>query len=100
VAAHRVLRAGPIVQIGDKVTKATAAALDVAGPPSKDEARAALAKVVSSMDAHTYEFKVQDFVYLSETILGADATLDAIAEGFEKSKPKTKSTGGRRWSRT
>jgi hypothetical protein len=92
--AHRVLRAGPIVQIGAEVTKATAAALDQSGPPSKDEARDALRNVVCSMDEHTYEFKVQDFVYLTETILGADATLDAIVEGLEKSKPKTTSTGG------
>ena len=80
--AHRVLRAGPIVQF-EKT-----AAMEMAGPPSRDEARAALMFVACSMDEHTYEYKVWDFVYLTETILGADATLDAIAEGFEKSKPK------------
>jgi hypothetical protein len=98
--AWRVLRAGPVVQFAkstsgsNMLTKKTKAALETAGPPSADEARASLAQVVSSMDEHTYEFKIWDFVYLTETILGADATLDAIAEGFEKSKPSTARSGG------
>ena len=91
--AWRVLRVGPRTLLGADVTKPVLAALAQPGAPSADEVRAKLVDVVAKMDEHTYEFKVEDFVYLAEAMIGADATLDAIAEGFEKSKPKTVKPG-------
>jgi hypothetical protein len=94
--AHRAMRAGPIVQFvktqysQQAITAKSKAAIETAGPLSKDEARSKLVEVVRSLDQHTYAFKVQDFVYLIETVLGAEGTLDAIAEGFETSDPATK----------
>lgn len=97
--AYRAMRVGPVVQFvkteyaQNAITAKSKAAVEKAGPLSKDEARARLVEVVASLDEHTYEFKVNDFVYLIEAVLGADETLDAIAEGFETSKPNVSAAG-------
>ncbi len=86
--ASRVMRAGPVVNHAKKQP-----AIEKGGPPSRDEARAKLADVVANLDEHTSAFKVADFIYLIETVLGADATLDAITDGFERSKPRVAKPG-------
>ena len=97
--ANRAMRVGPLVQFvksnheSNAITKASQKATETPGPPSKDEARAKLFDVVAKLDEHTYEFKVVEYVHLIETVIGADAALDAIAEGFEKSKPKVVKPG-------
>jgi hypothetical protein len=97
--ANRAMRVGPVVQFvkssqpSNAITKASQKAIETAGPLSKDEARAKLFDVVCKLDEHSYEFKVAEYVYLIETVIGADAALDAIAEGFEKSKPQVVKPG-------
>lgn len=42
---------------------------------SSSETKEAVAQCVAALDEHTYEFKVKDFIYLAETLIGADDTL-------------------------
>lgn len=89
--ANLAMRVGPLVQFAK--SDQPSVAIETPGPLSKDEARAKLFDVVCRLDEHTYDFKVREHVYLIETVIGADAALDAIAEGFEKSKPKVVKPG-------
>jgi hypothetical protein len=57
------------------------------GPPSVDEMHALLVKRVATFSGGATHQRSCDDVWLAETILGADDTLDAIAEGFEAWKP-------------
>ena len=81
--AWRVLRTGPITQIG---TAETIAMLEIDGEPSKDEVRAKLVDTLMTFSQHTYEFKICDYAYLVEATLGTDEMLTAMAEGFEKAR--------------
>ncbi len=88
--AYRALRAGPRIKIAGataahvKLNRNDVARLEAPGRMSVAETRAALVELVASFRAHTVDLKVRDWVYIAETILGADATLDAIAEGFDE----------------
>jgi hypothetical protein len=97
--AYRFLRAGCITQFrksnfaDSKLTKATREILETPGPMSKDEAKRALADAVVSCEQH-YAFKVQDFVYGIEALIGSDDALDALVTGFEASSTSLPASGG------
>lgn len=91
--AYRAIRLGPQFRAKHgtvaptKIGKNELRLAAKAGPPSVDETRAILVKRVATFSGGASDQRATDDVYLAETTLGADATLDAIAEGFEAWKP-------------
>jgi hypothetical protein len=90
--AYRALRLGPQVRMkrgtapATKIRPRELSLVAKDGPPARDETRAALALRVAKFTGATSHQRATDDVYLAETILGADETLVAIAEGFESMK--------------
>jgi len=96
---YRFLRAGCITQFrksnfeGSKLTKATEALLSTPGPLERDVAMRSLADAVVSCPEF-YAFKVQDFVFGMEALLGTDDALDALVTGFESASTSLPDSGG------
>ncbi len=89
--AYRALRAGPAFRVPSATASKVRlgprdlAAISKSGPLPTADVKAALVSVVASLDAYVYESRVRDWIFIVEAVIGADETLEAIAEGFERS---------------
>jgi hypothetical protein len=57
--------------------------------PNAPDVKSAVTRTVASFDAGAMSEKIIDWLFIAETVLGADETLDAIADGFEQGKRPT-----------
>jgi hypothetical protein len=86
---HRYLRGGVATLFIDRVDSGIMQALETPGAPSADEALAAVERLFEE-GYDTYNFKERDFVWGVETLAGTDATLGALVNAIERSKPHKK----------
>jgi hypothetical protein len=95
--AYRALRAGPAFKLANataakvRLGKREMAAVATNGVMGKAEVRAAVSNTIATLDGFVYDSKARDWVFIAETVLGADETLEAIADGFERSSTATRS---------
>ncbi len=79
---HRYLRA----TLATGVKNTDVKLFDVAGAPSAEEVRSGLRKLVAQRD-WSYPFRIREIVYGAETIIGTDATIEAIVATLRNYAP-------------